>query len=97
MMECFRQLIATPSVSCIDPRLDQGNRGVVDLLAGWLADFGFSVELMPVSQHPDKCNLIARLGSGAGRVYTVSARVTDLAGNTATATGACTVPHDQGK
>ena len=50
MMECFRQLIATPSVSCIDPRLDQGNRSVVELLAGWLDELGFSVELMPVGQ-----------------------------------------------
>ena len=38
-----------------------------------------------------------RLGNGNGRVYTVVARASDLAGNTATATGTCRVPHDQGK
>jgi len=38
-----------------------------------------------------------RLGNGNGRVYTVAAWALDLAGNTAAATGTCTVPHDQGK
>lgn len=38
-----------------------------------------------------------RLGGGTGRVYTLKATATDLAGNTATATTTCTVPHDQGK
>jgi hypothetical protein len=38
-----------------------------------------------------------RLGSGTGRVYTLNATATDLAGNTATVTATCTVPHDQGK
>ncbi len=38
-----------------------------------------------------------RLGTGNGRVYTVNASATDMAGNTASATATCTVPHDQGK
>jgi hypothetical protein len=38
-----------------------------------------------------------RLGSRDGRVYTVTATATDKAGNVATATGTCTVPHDQDK
>lgn len=38
-----------------------------------------------------------RLGSGRGRVYTLTATASDLLGNTATATASCTVPHDQGK
>ena len=37
-----------------------------------------------------------RLGSGPGRVYTLSASATDLAGNATTAVATCTVPHDQG-
>ena len=81
LMECFRQLIAMPSVSCIDPRLDQGNRAMVDLLANWLADLGFSVELMPVPEHPTKYNLIARRGNGPGGLV--------LAGHTDT------VPYDE--
>lgn len=83
MMECFRQLIATPSISCIDPRLDQGNRGVVELLAGWLADLEFSVELMPVAEQPAKYNLIARRGGGPGGLV--------LAGHTDT------VPYDEAR
>lgn len=36
-----------------------------------------------------------RLGNGAGRIYTLSATATDLAGNVATSIATCTVPHDQ--
>ncbi len=36
-----------------------------------------------------------RSGRGDERVYTISATATDLTGNTATATGTCTVPHDE--
>ena len=36
------------------------------------------------------------LGNGPGRVYTLSATATDLAGNATTAVATCTVPHDQG-
>lgn len=35
-------------------------------------------------------------GDDDGRVYTVTATVTDLAGNVTVAAGSCTVPHDQG-
>jgi hypothetical protein len=38
-----------------------------------------------------------RLGNGNGRIYTLNATASDLAGNTATVTARCTVPHDQGK
>ena len=62
--EAFRQLVATPSVSCLDPALDRSNRPVADLLATWLEDLGFTVEMMPVSEGPEKVNLIARAGSG---------------------------------
>jgi hypothetical protein len=39
----------------------------------------------------------ARLGNGSGRVYTLTATVKDRAGNAATSTATCTVPHDLGK
>ena len=55
------QLIATPSVSCITPDLDQSNLPVIHLLAGWLSDSGFDVEIMPVNER--KANLLARLGN----------------------------------
>ena len=38
-----------------------------------------------------------RSGNGNGRVYSLTATASDLAGNTATATATCTVPHDKGK
>jgi len=40
---------------------------------------------------------VERLGSGTGRVYTLTATATDVAGNIATSTATCVVPHDQGK
>jgi acetylornithine deacetylase len=63
-LEAFRQLVAIPSVSCLDPAMDQSNRPVADLLAAWLEDLGFTVEMMPVSDGPEKVNLIASTGTG---------------------------------
>lgn len=65
-LESFKKLVAMPSISCIDPALDQGNQGVIELLANWLEDAGFRVELMPLAGRPGKANLIACLGSGEG-------------------------------
>ena len=64
--ESFAALVAAPSVSSIDPRHDQSNRPVVDLLANWFADLGFAVETAPVNRKADKANLIASLGTGGG-------------------------------
>jgi len=66
LLECLSQLIAIPSVSSVQEQYDQSNRPVIDLLAGWLADLGFSIEIMPLPNQPDKANLIATLGSGPG-------------------------------
>jgi acetylornithine deacetylase len=60
------QLIGTPSVSSVTPGLDQGNRAVIDLLAGWLDAAGFEVDVMPLADEPDRANLIATLGRGPG-------------------------------
>jgi len=79
----LRQLVGTPSVSSTDPAWDQGNRGVVDLLAGWLEDLGFAVEIQPVAADGAKANLIATLGTGPGGLV--------LAGHTDT------VPFDEGR
>jgi len=38
-----------------------------------------------------------RLGTGSGRVYTITASARDTAGNVATATTTCVVAHDNGK
>ncbi|MFK8329027.1 acetylornithine deacetylase [Pseudomonas sp. BJa5] len=64
LKEQFAALIATPSVSCTQPALDQSNRAVIDLLAGWLGDLGFACDIQQVT--PGKFNLLASRGSGPG-------------------------------
>jgi acetylornithine deacetylase len=76
-------LIGTPSVSSVSRELDQGNRAVIDLLAGWLEAAGFTVEVMALAGRPDKANLIATLGQGPGGLV--------LSGHTDT------VPWDEGE
>ncbi len=81
LMDMLQQLIAIPSVSSVNPALDQGNRAVVERLAEWLEGLGFACELQPVPDAPDKANLIASLGRGEGGLV--------LAGHTDT------VPYDE--
>lgn len=83
LLEMIEGLVSTPSVSSVDPAIDQGNRAVIDLLAGWLDDSGFQTEIMPLPGDPEKANLIATLGSGPGGLV--------LAGHVDT------VPYDVGK
>ncbi|MGF6595238.1 acetylornithine deacetylase [Pseudomonas sp. 2835] len=64
LKEQFAALIAAPSVSCTQPLLDQSNRAVIDLLAGWLGDLGFACDIQQVT--PGKFNLLASYGSGPG-------------------------------
>lgn len=59
-------LIGTLSVSSVTPDFDYSNRPLVELLAGWLEDAGFAVEILEIPDHPDKVNLLATLGSGPG-------------------------------
>lgn len=58
------ELIAQPSISCTNASLDMNNREVVELLANWLKDLGFHIEIQKLDN--GKCNLIATLGSGPG-------------------------------
>ena len=64
LLEMLSELIAIPSVSSVDPRLDQSNRPVVERLAEWLEGLGFGIEITPVPGQPEKVNLIATLGQG---------------------------------
>ncbi|MTI13604.1 acetylornithine deacetylase [Sansalvadorimonas verongulae] len=66
LLPAIRQLIATSSISSTRPDIDQGNREVIDLLAGWLEDMGFDCEILPLPDAPHKANLIATLGKGSG-------------------------------
>jgi acetylornithine deacetylase len=83
LLDMISDLIATPSVSSVTPALDQGNLAVIELLANWLDDTGFDIEIMRLPGEPAKANLIATLGSGSGGLV--------LAGHTDT------VPYDEGK
>ena len=64
LQEQLAALIAAPSVSCTQPALDQSNRAVVEQLAGWLSELGFTCELQEVQ--PGKFNLLASRGQGSG-------------------------------
>jgi acetylornithine deacetylase len=83
LLSMIDTLISTPSVSSADPSLNQGNLAVIEHLASWLKDSGFSVEVMPLPGDKTKANLIATLGSGTGGLV--------LSGHTDT------VPYDEGK
>lgn len=58
------RLVAVPSVSSHDPRLDCSNRGVAELVAGWLEQLGFVVRWVDVPESNGKVNVVATLGEG---------------------------------
>jgi acetylornithine deacetylase len=77
------RLIATPSVSAVERERDMGNRPLIDMVATWLSDEGWSVEVMELEGSPGKANLLATRGRGSGGLV--------LAGHTDT------VPFDEGR
>jgi acetylornithine deacetylase len=77
------QLVGEPSVSSTSPDIDRSNLKVIERLANWLDDMGFSTELMPLPDAPGKANMIATYGDGEGGLV--------LAGHTDT------VPFDEAK
>lgn len=89
LREMIDRLVGSPSVSAVEPERDLGNRALIDMVAGWLEDEGWSVEVMEVSAKPAKANLIATRFAktadprGAGGLV--------LAGHTDT------VPFDEGR
>ena len=66
LLSMMTQLIATPSISCSQKSWDQSNKGVIFLLESWLSGQGFQCEIMPLPDQPNKMNLIATIGHGAG-------------------------------
>jgi len=77
----YKDLIALPSISSMDSSWDQSNLTVINQLASWLEELGFSSEITEVKNAPGKYNLIATLGQGDGGLL--------LAGHTDT------VPYDE--
>mgnify|MGYP001391032028 FL=1 len=59
----LNQLVAEPSISSTTADIDRSNLRVIEHLANWLDDLGFSTEIMPLPERPDKANLIATLGA----------------------------------
>ncbi|MBD2815289.1 acetylornithine deacetylase [Xenorhabdus sp. Flor] len=82
-IELYHQLIAAPSISAVDEELDQSNEVVINLLADWLKEIGFEIEIQPVPETRRKFNMLATLGSGSGGLL--------LCGHTDT------VPFDDGR
>lgn len=83
----YRELIAIPSVSCLDPHWDTSNKAVIDKLAGWLTTLGFDVTVNELTRQQGKYNLLAKYtpaqSDGSGGLL--------LAGHTDT------VPWDEGR
>ncbi|MGH8560309.1 MAG: acetylornithine deacetylase [Methylococcales bacterium] len=81
LISMLQTLIGHPSISSANPRDDQSNLEVIQILAEWLDRLDFDVRIIPVSK--SKSNLVATLGnlnSGSGLV---------LSGHTDT------VPYDE--
>jgi len=81
--QSLSQLIACPSISSTQPSWDQGNKDVIQLLATWFEQLGFSIEIQAVPNTNNKFNLLAKLGNGEGGLL--------LAGHTDT------VPFDENR
>jgi len=64
--QALTQLIALPSISSSQPHWDQGNLAVIQLLATWFEQLGFSIDIQSVPHSRNKYNLLATLGSGEG-------------------------------
>ncbi|MGY4676366.1 acetylornithine deacetylase [Pasteurella sp. P03HT] len=82
-LQMYQQLIASPSISSVDPNFDQSNRTLIELLASWLTTLGFRTEIIAIEDSRDKFNLLATYGEGEGGLL--------LAGHTDT------VPFDEGR
>lgn len=64
LQQMITALIASPSVSSVSPTWDQSNQGVIEILASWCRDAGFTVEILEVPDNPNKYNMIASAGTG---------------------------------
>jgi len=64
--DSLSQLIAHNSISSTEASWDQGNLAVIQLLATWFEQLGFSIDIQAVPNSRNKYNLLAKLGSGEG-------------------------------
>lgn len=64
--QALTELIASPSISATSSKWDQSNQAVIELLASWFSDLGFSINIQQVPDSRGKYNLLAKLGQGEG-------------------------------
>lgn len=83
----IRELVSKPSISSVDPLIDQPNRSVIDLLCGWAEDAGFRINVICVDEEAGKYNLVATRGPTVPPGETAKGLV--LSGHTDT------VPYDE--
>ncbi|WP_286263391.1 acetylornithine deacetylase [Thalassotalea atypica] len=62
----LKELIAAPSISSTQSSWDQGNKAIIDLLAGWFSSLDFEVFIHQVPNTRNKFNMLAKLGHGEG-------------------------------
>jgi acetylornithine deacetylase len=65
-IECFEKIIAVPTISAFDPKMDQSNRVLIDCLGDWFATYGFDISIQQVPGTRNKFNMLAKIGSGEG-------------------------------
>jgi len=85
-LEMYRDLIAIPSVSCLDTSWDTSNKPVIEKLARWFEALGFQIDVHELDHQAGKFNLLAHYvpdGCDSGGLL--------LAGHTDT------VPWDEGR
>lgn len=58
-LHMYRDLIAIPSVSCLDPSWDTSNKAVIEALASWLEILGFKTDIQELDHQSGKFNLLA--------------------------------------
>lgn len=64
--DSLTQLIANASISSSQASWDQGNLSIIQLLATWFEQLGFSIDIQAVPKTRNKYNLLAKLGNGEG-------------------------------
>lgn len=74
---CFKTLIASPSISSLDPSQDQANDQLIQHLHHWLTDLGFRCEVKQVISSRGKQNLLASIvpPDSRGDYYSVATQI----------------------
>ncbi|CAL4318142.1 Acetylornithine deacetylase [Buchnera aphidicola (Eriosoma lanigerum)] len=65
-IQIYKKLIQTNSINSININDDSSNKIIIDILANWLYDLNFSVEIQSIPKTNNKFNLLATMGSGPG-------------------------------